>query len=205
MDSVADTSAYIDLDSDEIMHWKYIKREKLANGKYRYYYDQSGLDLQEQSALKAEQEVDNAYRRVDEAKSKLDIATSAMQKARSNGNRKIPLNQVNAMRLKVNEAYADLKIAEIKLDETKQSASKTISKYSKERLISLPARAISKGIVSIVNLFSKSNKSTETMADLVKKNRNEKRINRNYKNVLGLTERPKAHNKRASRKNGKYF
>lgn len=29
---------YIDLDEGELMHWKYIKREKLPNGKYRYYY-----------------------------------------------------------------------------------------------------------------------------------------------------------------------
>lgn len=30
---------YIDLNPSELMHWKYIKREKLPNGKYRYYYD----------------------------------------------------------------------------------------------------------------------------------------------------------------------
>jgi hypothetical protein len=30
--------AYIDLDEDEIMHWKYIKKEKVG-GKWRYYYD----------------------------------------------------------------------------------------------------------------------------------------------------------------------
>ena len=34
---------YIDLDEDEMMHWKYIKRVKLSNGKYRYYYDESVL------------------------------------------------------------------------------------------------------------------------------------------------------------------
>ena len=29
----------IELADDELMHWKYIKRVKLPNGKYRYYYD----------------------------------------------------------------------------------------------------------------------------------------------------------------------
>lgn len=29
---------YVDLNQDEMMHYKYIKREKLPNGKYRYYY-----------------------------------------------------------------------------------------------------------------------------------------------------------------------
>ena len=28
----------IDLDPDVLVHWKYIKREKLPNGKWRYYY-----------------------------------------------------------------------------------------------------------------------------------------------------------------------
>ena len=36
-----DNIAYIDLDEGELMHWKYIKREKLPNGKWRYYYDES--------------------------------------------------------------------------------------------------------------------------------------------------------------------
>lgn len=29
---------YIPVSSEELYHWKYIKREKLSNGKYRYYY-----------------------------------------------------------------------------------------------------------------------------------------------------------------------
>lgn len=36
---------YIDLDPDELIHWKYIKRMKLSNGKYRYYYDESELKI----------------------------------------------------------------------------------------------------------------------------------------------------------------
>jgi SOS response regulatory protein OraA/RecX len=34
---------YVDLDEDELFHWKYVKRVKLANGKWRYYYDWDGL------------------------------------------------------------------------------------------------------------------------------------------------------------------
>lgn len=30
---------YVDLDDGELMHWKYIKKEKRPNGKWRYYYD----------------------------------------------------------------------------------------------------------------------------------------------------------------------
>ena len=34
---------YIDLDEGELMHWKYIKKKKLPNGKWRYYYDVAQL------------------------------------------------------------------------------------------------------------------------------------------------------------------
>ncbi len=34
---------YVDLDEGEMLHFKYIKREKLPNGKYRYYYDEEAL------------------------------------------------------------------------------------------------------------------------------------------------------------------
>lgn len=54
---------YIDLGPDEIMHWKYIKRVKLPNGKYRYYYDESELIF---------------------AKGKADIARVAADAANSN-------------------------------------------------------------------------------------------------------------------------
>ena len=37
------TIDYVDLDEDEIMHWKYIKKEKRPNGKWRYYYDTDQL------------------------------------------------------------------------------------------------------------------------------------------------------------------
>ena len=205
MGSVADTSAYIDLDPDEIMHWKYIKREKLANGKYRYYYDQSELDSQERSALKAKQDVDNAHQRVDEAKAELDVAESAMQKVLSSNNRKVNLNQISAMRLKVNEAYANLKLAEIKFDKTENAANKIVSKHAKESISSLPARILSKSIVGLLNLFSKVDNSTETMADLVKRNRNKKRIDRNYKNILGDSKKPSKYSSRTNRKSSKYF
>ena len=30
--------------SDGIRHWKYIKKEKMSNGKFRYYYKNDNLD-----------------------------------------------------------------------------------------------------------------------------------------------------------------
>lgn len=35
---------YVDLDEDEVMHWKYIKKEKRPNGKWRYFYKVNKLE-----------------------------------------------------------------------------------------------------------------------------------------------------------------
>lgn len=43
--------AYIDLDEGELMHWKYIKKKKLPNGKWRYYYDVDSLKKDVRSAF----------------------------------------------------------------------------------------------------------------------------------------------------------
>lgn len=42
---------YIDLAEGELMHWKYIKRVKLPNGKYRYYYDADSLKNDARNAI----------------------------------------------------------------------------------------------------------------------------------------------------------
>ena len=36
---------YIDLSEGEMMHWKYLRRVKLPNGKYRYYYEKDNNKL----------------------------------------------------------------------------------------------------------------------------------------------------------------
>ena len=35
--------SYVDLDDSELMHWKYVKKKRLPNGKWRYYYDVNQL------------------------------------------------------------------------------------------------------------------------------------------------------------------
>ena len=63
---------YIDLDEGELCHWKYIKREKLSNGKYRYYYDYGQKQLEEYNRVKRDydnvaweyEQADNEFMRV---------------------------------------------------------------------------------------------------------------------------------------------
>ena len=94
-------------------------------------------------------------------------------------------------------------MTEIKFDKTENAANKIVSKHAKESISSLPARILSKSIVGLLNLFSKVDNSTETMADLV--NRNKKRIDRNYKNILGDSKKPSKYSSRTNRKSSKYF
>lgn len=51
---------YIDLDPDVMMHWKYIKRVKLSNGKYRYYYNEADLAVLDSSEKAARKEMSHS-------------------------------------------------------------------------------------------------------------------------------------------------
>lgn len=51
---------YIDLWPNEMMHWKYLKREKLPNGKYRYWYDKESLkkDINTKLGISAKEQME---------------------------------------------------------------------------------------------------------------------------------------------------
>ena len=53
-----------ELPDDALMHWKYIKREKLPNGKYKYYYD-----IGENQKQKFEQAEKNFYTKANQRQS----------------------------------------------------------------------------------------------------------------------------------------
>ena len=122
---------YIDLDPDEIMHWKYIKREKLSNGKYRYYYDQSELD-----AAKAE---------MDKAKNILSDAEKLDAKLES---AKGGFFDVVAQKTTNSKFYKD------QMAKFQEDAKRTTEKYQKLNVSSFVERTISKGIVKVANFFS---------------------------------------------------
>lgn len=76
----SDNLAYIDLEEGELMHWKYIKREKLPNGKWRYYYDKEELKkdtkaLVDKFKSKAKSAMDNA---ADRAVNRANKASSGL-------------------------------------------------------------------------------------------------------------------------------
>ena len=185
-----DDIRYIDLDPDEIMHWKYIKREKLANGKWRYYYDQSEVDKTNKMAK-------DAY--YDKSKAEYVYANAASIEERKRRSASNMLNNDNAAP-EIQKKYArewlaadlDKQIAKQKLDRAENWAKFTAKTARKLNVTTLPARLISKGVVAIANLLTggNKNKSMETMANVKARGTNKKRIANNYKNQL--VERVKA-------------
>jgi hypothetical protein len=130
--------AYIDLDEGELMHWKYIKRVKLPNGKWRYYYDQSELD-------KAKLDATIANKNYEMAK-KMDTLAEKSKKG--------PLGPITK-RVTNSKAYKN------NMSKLKSNARKKTAKYYTKSVASFPARTISKGIVNIANSLSKSSNSSK--------------------------------------------
>ena len=65
--------AYVDLDEGELAHFKYIKREKLPNGKWRYYYDaeQMKTDFKDSTGITARNKYKEAEKTLDTSKKAL--------------------------------------------------------------------------------------------------------------------------------------
>lgn len=149
-----DDIAYIDLNEDEICHWKYIKREKLPNGKYRYYYDQSELDQYKMIADKTAADYKKASGRAYDAKVAENEAKTAWKNARK-GTAKTKSG------LAYESAKKQRKSAEKQADSAREVAEKAKSVYEKKRVSSFPARTIAKGAVKVANFFSGANKKTK--------------------------------------------
>lgn len=150
---------YVDLDPDEIVHFLYIKKEKLPNGKYRYYYDQSELDnakadhaVAELNLRDAKSASEAAEAELASAKEHLDMVTNAtptsfaeklaIEGGKIVANTKISLAETKINKLKPALVEAGKKYADTKAKVTKLSAGHSIKK------------AISKGIIAVANFFS---------------------------------------------------
>ena len=150
---------YIDLDPDEIVHFLYIKKEKLPNGKYRYYYDESELDnaradhaVSELRLANANSASEAAEADLAKAKEHLDQVTNATptnlaEKLAIEGGKIVAKSKISLAEMKVNRLKPALVDAGKKYAETKAKVTKLSSGYSIRK-------AISKGIVAVANFFS---------------------------------------------------
>lgn len=149
---------YIDLDPDVLVHWKYIKRVKLPNGKYRYYYDQSELDA-------LEKEMEDAYQKrlesnVEYSVSKFnaDLAKERSENAKENYFKTKDSKYFDSYEKNEKQYYDNLYKANRASDKAKrydEQAREAKKKYNTKKITSFLDRTISKGIVAVANLLSK--------------------------------------------------
>lgn len=158
-----DDISYIDLAEDEIMHWRYIKREKLPNGKYRYYYDEKELNKYKLEAEQATKNTEKAKSKYGMAYHKYGRAKEAEGKAHSNYRNVLNNGKSNIIDwIKANDivtrSTANAKTAKKESDEAKReyekatrNAQKLVQKYERKKVTSFVSRAVSKGIVAVSN------------------------------------------------------
>ena len=150
--------AYVDLDEDVVVHWKYIKREKLPNGKWRYYYNQSELDNIKKLAKDAEQEeLRNALKSATasvNARIQDDSMSEYQDLYKKTGESKYGAAYLNAKEKREQyTADSEKYLATAKRYETVVKS--LLKTHRAKSIASFPARIISKGIVAIANLFSR--------------------------------------------------
>ena len=150
---------YIDLNEGELCHWKYIKREKLPNGKYRYSYDESELKEAAKNVEKAQK--DSVNKAFDVYNAKQDFAKARTEVGKANIHnyaRPSADSYKEYATASVNYGIKEynLKKAQTAHKEAVSKANAAERKYQTKKITSFAARTISKGIVKIANLLSGS-------------------------------------------------
>jgi hypothetical protein len=128
---------------DELMHWKYIKREK-KNGRWVYYYDESAADRDDRDS---EQRYHDSEKKTWQAERDLKSAKERLAETGASVDSKIFYgNQISA-RDNYKRAVKSLKRANsFQNREYRKYQSRTISNFA--------AKVISKGAVKVANFFS---------------------------------------------------
>lgn len=142
---------YIDLDPDVLVHWKYIKRVKLPNGKYRYYYDDSYLKATKAKAESARidsiRESAKQYNASEDARIAMEKSKALYGKGDTRAQTKAAIDYYNA---KKNESDAKRRA-----EQYSDVANKYLKKYEAMKVTEFVARNIVKGLNAISNLVYK--------------------------------------------------
>lgn len=154
---------YIDLDEDEIMHWKYIRREKLPNGKYRYYYTEKELNKYKNEAAQASKNAEKSKKKYDLAYHKYGRAKESEGKAVVRYRNAINNSKSNILDwIKTSDtrtrASQNVKTTKKEADKAKREyekaakkAEQLVKKYERKKVTSFVSRTVSKGIVAVAN------------------------------------------------------
>ena len=136
-------SGFVEVSDDELIHFKYIKRER-KNGRWVYYYDESQLKRAEADYNKARSEKQNAASNYKDAKELADLHAGPVFTKRS------AKKQIAAQRKEREAAY--------KYRATARKARKLEKKYNQQKMTAFAAKSISKGLNKITKFFSGSSK-----------------------------------------------
>ena len=137
---------YRELEDDELMHWKYVKRERV-NGRWRYYYDDSSFKDKKKAYEDAEKNLTTKQLRYLLSKSAVKTNYDLYTK---DGNEK--LSDAESKRMtefmsKMTAYESDYTIAGVEFTRAK-------SEYMNAKLSHIPAAVISKGMVAVKNAIS---------------------------------------------------
>ena len=135
--------------NDALMHWKYIKKERV-NGKWRYYYDDSEYQSAKDNHERTTAEYERAKNLLQTTKATRD---SVYEKANADG--KINFVEKSAINL------ADKSLSTVEAS-TKDVGAKAVASgktYLGATLKHVTAGTIAKGVAAIKNLFGSSEKT----------------------------------------------
>lgn len=142
---------YIDLGPDEIMHWKYIKREKLPGGGWRYYYDDSYLKKEKSKADSARtdslRETANAVNAGDDARRAMERSKNLYKSGDSKAQSKAAKDYFDAKKAESAAYYRAEKYSEV--------ANKHLRKYSAMKVTAVAAKTLVKGLNAVSKLLSR--------------------------------------------------
>ena len=123
---------FYEVSDEELMHWKYIKKEKLSDGTFRYYYDQSELD-------KAKSDMDTANKLL-ATREKADAKLAAGKGTAFGG---------------LTDKITNSKTYRQDFEAAQKKAKTATEKYYKMATNSFLERTISKGYVKVANFLTK--------------------------------------------------
>lgn len=148
------------MSEDELMHWKYIKREKQPDGSYKYYYDTSEEDNAWKNSKKAEYEATKAGGKMGAAQLKAQEAYNKWRNSAPYG-AALDIKQAKELKKERDKLYEEYLKAQKEADEAtaaykaaKKKAEKTVNKYKAQKIGNFLNKTVSKGITAVTQLLT---------------------------------------------------
>lgn len=143
---------------NELMHWKYVKREK-KNGRWVYYYNDREYEKAKKANETAQKELNTQAYRTGAAKANYTINRELYDKRHGSAIGGRSLSKSEAKEFSEISKRQSKYISEAnKLDSAEKKAKKASKKYKKVSLKTLPRRTAAKGAAAVMNVLSKLHK-----------------------------------------------